>query len=264
MTPAFDFSGKTVLVTGSSQNLGQAIARSFAANKATVIVHGPTGEETSAAREALQAEIPGAKLHAAPFDLGRPDEIDAAFARLGREGMEPDILVNNAAHLGLGKKAGFLEQDRAFFREVLEINFFGAFHCSQLAARAMKARRCGNIVNISSLAAERAIFGRSAYNSSKAALDGLSRAMAQELAASGIRVNSISPGYVWTPRWEKLSAEDCRRRRMNIPCGEPTAPEEIARTVMFLCSDAAPTLTGARIVIDGGLNLQQVPSDTSV
>jgi 3-oxoacyl-[acyl-carrier protein] reductase len=182
---------------------------------------------------------------------------------LGGNNLEPDILVNNAAHLGLGR-AGFLEQDRAFFREVLEVNIFGAFHCSQLAARAMKHRGAGSIVNISSLAGERAIRGRSAYNASKAALDGLSRAMALELAPCGIRVNTIAAGYIWTPRWEKLTPEDSQRRRLNIPSGGPTAPEEIAQAVMFLCSDAAPTLAGARLVIDGGLGVQQVPPDASV
>lgn len=260
---AFDFSSKTVLVTGSTRNLGFSIAGAFAQSHARVILHGPTSESVAGARQVLLAAEPGALLETACFDLGKQGEIDAAFADLDQRGLAPDILVNNAAHLGLGA-SGFLEQSPDFFREVLEVNLFGAFRCSQLAAAGMAGRGGGSIIHVSSLAGERAIHGRSAYSASKAALDGLTRAMAVELAGSGVRVNAVVPGYVWTPRWNGLPPETVGRRKKNTPGGEPTRQAEIAQTILFLASDAAPSLLGARVVIDGGLDVQQVPRDIAL
>lgn len=259
----FDLSGHTVLVTGSSQNLGFSIAVAFARSQAQVILHGPRVDDVDEARQRLCSLVPEARLATIAFDLADADAISSAFASLEQQRLTPDILVNNAAHLGLGK-SGFLEQSPDFFREVMEVNLFGAFRCSQLAASAMSKRGEGHIIHISSLAGERAIWSRSAYNTSKAALDGLTRSMALELAPAGIRVNSISPGYVWTPRWDHLDKETEERRRKNTPTSDPTGQDEIAQMVLFLCSGATPSLTGTTIVIDGGLNIQQVPRDVSV
>lgn len=253
---------RTALVTGSMQNLGLTIACTLARNHIRVIIHGPDQRTAETARESLSAELPDAELEAIGFDLGNPREIEAAFSGMATRGITPDILINNAAHLGLGA-SGFLEQSPTFFRDVLEVNFFGTFRCSQLAAKAMAARGGGDIVMISSLAGTRPIWGRSAYNAGKAALEGLARSMALELGALGIRVNSIVPGYVRTPRWEQLDEGVEERRRKNIPVGHPTDQEEIAQTVLFLVSGATPTLTGACIAIDGGLGAQQVPRDTA-
>lgn len=263
MTVLHDFSNRIVLVTGSSQNLGSTIARAFARSHAQVILHGPEAGMVAEAREKLLSSEPKLKLETISFNLTNPDEIDAAFSDLKQRGIAPDVLINNAAHLGVGE-SGFLEQTMAFFREVMEVNLFGALHCSQLAAREMSKRGGGSIIHISSLAGERAIWERSAYNTSKAAIDGLTRSMALELAPLGIRVNAVAPGYVWTPRWDLISPETRETRKNNTPAGEPTRQEEIAQTVLFLCSSAAPSLTGARIVIDGGLNAQQLPRSVSV
>jgi len=257
------FKGKTVLVTGSTQNLGLTIAANFASAGARVVIHGVSQDEAEEAREACLAEHSGAAIEAQGFDLSDQSRIDAGFSVLKERGLMPDVLVNNAGLLGLST-AGFHDQTPEYFRQLFEVNLFAPFRCSQLAVPEMIQRGTGAIINISSLAGERAIWGQSAYSASKAALDGLTRSMALELAPMNIRVNAIAPGYVWTPRWDQLPTGAEQRRKTNTPTGAPTAQEEIARLVLFLASDAAPTLIGARLVIDGGLSIQQVPRDISV
>lgn len=253
---------QVALVTGSSHNLGLAIARHLADQVATVVVHGIDDAVATAAAARIAAETPGADLQAIGFDLSEPAAIEAGFAALAGRGLAPDVLVNNAAHLGLGPD-GVLDGKPGFLREVFEVNVFAVHLCSVLAARHMAQAGRGAIVNISSLAGERAILGRTAYNASKAAVDGLTRSMAIELAPLGIRVNAIAPGYIWSERWTRISDDEAAARRARIPAGEPTAQEEIAALVAFLASDRAGTLTGERIVVDGGLNAQQNPPDPS-
>lgn len=261
-TSFLSFAGKTVLVTGSSRNLGLTIAAAFIEAGARVVIHGSAANlETAHAQ--LQADYPDAAIFPISFDLGEQSAIEAGFEELEAKGWMPEVLINNAAHLGLGE-SGFLEQSPDFFREVIEVNLFGAFRCAQLTAQHLKAKGGGAIVNISSLASQQGIYGRSAYNVSKAALDGMTRAMAQELSGDGVRVNSLVLGYVWTERWNHLSEGVEARRRKNVPSAAPSAQEEIARTTLFLASESALTLVGAQVVLDGGMGIQQLPQDVGV
>jgi NAD(P)-dependent dehydrogenase (short-subunit alcohol dehydrogenase family) len=261
--PSFlSFTGKTVLVTGSSRNLGLTIAAAFIEAGARVILHG-SKNNLEIAEAQLKTDYPQAEILALSFDLRDSAAIDAAFGELVAKSWMPDVLVNNAAHLGLGE-SGFLEQSPEFFREVLEVNLFGNFRCAQLAAQYQKQHGGGAIVNISSLAGRQGIYGRSAYNVSKAALDGMTRAMAQELSGFGIRVNSVVLGYVWTERWNHLEDGVEARRRKNVPSAAPSSQEEIARTVLFLASESAPTLVGSQVILDGGMGIQQLPQDVGV
>jgi len=258
---SFNFTGKTVLVTGSTRNLGYEIARRFAISGAEVIIHGHSRESVENAIDSLRAEVPGAGLFPLPFGLGETTEITRAFQLLSRENRMPEILVNNAAHLGLGQN-GFLEQSDSFFREVFEVNLFAAFHCSRLVAEHLVEHgKPGSIIHISSLAGQRCIHGRSAYSVSKSALDGLTRAMAVELAPHHINVNAIAPGYIWTERWEDLSEADSLRRKANVPAGAPSYPGEIAAAAMLLASGAAPSLVGSILTVDAGMSAQQLPPD---
>lgn len=264
-SPLPDFSGHTVLVTGSTQNLGHTIALLFARAGARTIVHGRALPDAEAAACRLKTDTPSADVHATHFSLGENASIEACFDDLKIRGLMPDILVNNAAHLGLGADMSFLGQTPEFFGEVIGANLIGTMRCSQLAAAHLRdIGRGGSIINITSLAGERPIWGRSAYCASKAALEGLTRAMSLELAQHDILVNCISAGYIWTPRWNDLTPDQLARRRANAPCHEPTQQDEIARLTLFLASRQAPTLIGSRIVIDGGLNAQQVPGDVVV
>jgi 3-oxoacyl-[acyl-carrier protein] reductase len=264
-SPLPDFTGHTVLVTGSTQNLGHTIARLFASANARTILHGRALADAEEACCRIKTDTPSADIHAVNFSLGDMASIDNAFSNLKSRGLMPDILVNNAAHLGLGDDTSFLDQTPEFFREVINANLIGTMRCSQLAAAHLRDEgHGGSIINITSLAGERPIWGRSAYSASKAALEGLTRAMSLELAQHDIQVNCISAGYIWTPRWNDLTPEQEARRKANTPGREPTQQDEIARLTLFLASRQAPTLIGSRIVIDGGLNAQQVPGDVVV
>ena len=264
-SPLPDFTGQTVLVTGSTQNLGHTIALLFARANARTILHGRALADAEEACCRVREDSPSADVHAVNFSLGDKASIEAAFANLKSRGLMPDILVNNAAHLGLGDDTSFLGQTPEFFGEVISANLIGTMRCSQLAAAHLRdENHGGSIINITSLAGERPIWGRSAYSTSKAALEGLTRAMSLELAQHDIQVNCISAGYVWTPRWNDLPPEHEARRRANTPGREPTQQDEIARLTLFLASRQAPTLIGSRIVIDGGLNAQQVARDAAV
>ena len=264
-SPLPDFTGQTVLVTGSTQNLGHTIALVFARANARTILHGRALADAEEACCRVREDSPSADVHAVNFSLGDKASIEAAFANLKSRGLMPDILVNNAAHLGLGDDTSFLGQTPEFFGEVISANLIGTMRCSQLAAAHLRdENHGGSIINITSLAGERPIWGRSAYSTSKAALEGLTRAMSLELAQHDIQVNCISAGYVWTPRWNDLPPEHEARRRANTPGREPTQQDEIARLTLFLASRQAPTLIGSRIVIDGGLSAQQAPRDAAV
>lgn len=256
----FDFSDRTAFVTGSSRNLGFGIVKGFLDSGARVVVHGSTQESVNQAGEALKEHYAESRVFLLPCDLSSPEAVEAAYTILREERWLPDILVNNAAHQGLGT-SGLLEQDEAFFRDVLEVNLVSTLRLSRLAAEDMKENGGGAIVNISSVAGLRSLTGRSAYSVSKAAINGLTRSMAIELAPLGISVNEISPGYVWTERWNTLDRDIECYRRATIPSGNPSNSEEIAATVLFLASGAAPSLVGANIVMDSGFDAEWLPPD---
>lgn len=256
----FDFSGKTAMVTGSSRNLGFGIVKAFLDSGARVVLHGSSQQSVTRAGEILKEEQPGASVFLLPCDLGSTAEVDAAYATLQEQDWLPDVLVNNAAHQGLGR-SDLLAQEEDFFREVVEVNLMATFRLSRLVARHMKQKGAGAIVNISSVAGLRSLTDRSAYSVSKAAINGLTRSMAIELSPFGILVNEVSPGYVWTERWNNLDREVECYRRATIASGRPSSSEEIAAMVLFLASGVAPSMVGANIVMDSGFDAEWLPPD---
>jgi NAD(P)-dependent dehydrogenase (short-subunit alcohol dehydrogenase family) len=255
------FSEKTVLVTGASRNTGLGIAARFAAEGATVFVNGTTSEGVGRAAAELGAR--GLKgIIEAPADLANPAAVDALFRLIRDRTGRLDVLVNNAVIQGIGPS--FEEVPLELFERVVRVNLIGLFHVAQEAAKMMIRQGGGAIVNISSNVSTRAIHKRSAYVASKGGVDGLTLAMAVDLGPRGIRVNSVAPGYIHTERWEKLSEHDTLRRRANIPLGKEASADEIAAAVLFLASDEASGIHGARLVVDGGCTAQHMPLDVDV
>lgn len=252
------FKNKFVLVTGAGQNTGLGIAAAFAKEGATVFLNDRSPEGVDGALEILRQR--GLKrLVGLPGDISVPTDVEAMFRRIAAKAKRLDILVNNAAHLGVGPD--FLDVPFEFFEAVVRVNLLGTFQVSQHAARMMKRQGGGAIVSIGSNVSTRAIRQRAAYVASKGGIDALTMAMATELAPHGIRVNTVAPGYIHSDRWTTLAKGVAERRRSNVPLGREATPEDIAQAVMFLASDSAANITGARLVVDGGCSAQHMPVD---
>lgn len=255
------FNDKTVLITGSSRNTGLEIASCFAAEGATVFINGSTTE--SVQRAVAELRVRGhERLIEMPADLSDPAAIQGLFTNIRNHTGQLDVLVNNAVLPCCGYS--FEDLPLELFDKTIQVNLVGAFHVAREAARMMIAQGGGAIINIGSNVSERAIRKRSAYCASKGGIDAMTRAMAVDLGPRGIRVNTVAPGYIHTERWDVLPEEAILRRQANIPLGKEATGAEIAAAVLFLASDEASNIHGARLVVDGGCSAQHMPCDLDV
>ena len=247
------FAGSIVLVTGAGHGIGRAVAERFAAEGARVAVN-----DLDEARAAEVARtLDGAIAIAA--DVAVKAQVDAMFDRVETELGPIDVLVNNAGNIHAARH--FLEADEAWWDQLLDVNLKGAFLCSLRAAHAMARRHSGVIINMSSGGATRAHRGNVAYDASKGGIEAMTRAMALDLAPYGVRVNAIVPGLI---RTYDLSPEAAAERGAVVPMGRLGTPEDLAGPTVFLATADARYITGACLVVDGGVLVQQrsAPVDT--
>jgi NAD(P)-dependent dehydrogenase (short-subunit alcohol dehydrogenase family) len=231
---------KIALVTGSTHNIGLGIARAFAREGATVIVHSRHQEDA----KKIAGEINGDFFVA---DVAKPDEVAAMFEHIRKTHGCLDILVNSIAH---SAKAGLMETSLEEWNRILTINLTGYFLCIQHAARLMKERGGGSIINISAGSGERSSPGDAAYSVSKGAINSLTRQAAADLAPT-IRVNGLISGLVGTP----IGSKDMGNRKPEydmIPLRRIGRPEDVAEAAVFLASDKASYITNAILPVDGG------------
>ncbi len=248
----YDYSGKTVLVTGSSRGIGYATARMFLDSGARVMINGVNSERLEAAERSLNAFSDRVVSHKA--DVRYRAEVEGMFARLLRLWGGIDILVNNAADRPI---ANVVDMTDDVFDRNIDSCLKGTFLCSQLAARQMiKQGRGGKIVNVSSGSWKVARVGASAYCASKAGIVMFSGCLAQELGPYGINVNTVAPGLIdvgeeQTP--DKVAYDQATVRM--TPWGRIGKPEDIANAILMLCSPQADYMTGAVVSVDGGLSV---------
>ncbi|WP_280424506.1 SDR family NAD(P)-dependent oxidoreductase [Nocardia carnea] len=245
----FGLAGRTALVTGAGGGVGAAVAEAFAAAGAAVLV--TDIDKDAAARVAER--ITGAGGTAEPFalnvcDAGNARDAVAAAARLG--GGTLNILVNNA---GVIAPAMFPKLDEAKFRTVLDTHLMGSYHCSQAALDHLPDDGTGRIINVTSAAGLTGTIGQANYGAAKAAIVGLTKSLARELARRSITVNAVAPlaATAMTENIrsnEKLAAKTLAR----IPLGRWAYPDEIAPAFVFLASGAAAYITGQVLPVDGG------------
>jgi 3-oxoacyl-[acyl-carrier protein] reductase len=240
---------RIALVTGGSRGIGRAISVELARLGAHVYVNFSSSPQAAEETVKLCEEV-GGKATLLGFNVSKGEEVEKAFDSVREKSGKLDILVNNA---GITKDGLFVRLKEEDWRQVLAVNLDGAFLCARAAAKIMMKNRYGRIVNISSVVGEMGNAGQAAYVSSKAAVNGLTKALARELGSRNVTVNSITPGFIETDMTHGLS-EDLRAEHLKaIPLGRYGDPTEVANLVGFLAQEGAGYITGQIIGINGGM-----------
>jgi 3-oxoacyl-[acyl-carrier protein] reductase len=216
--------GRTALVTGASRGIGRSIATELAAAGASVVLSYRTG---AADAEGFAVEIGGRAVQA-----------------------DVDILVNNAGVTRDGLLVRLSDED---WNTVIDTNLAACFYTCRAAARGMMKKRAGTVVNISSIVGIRGNWGQTNYAASKAGIIGFTKSLARELGSRNVRANVVVPGYVKTQLTEALPEDAKEAMLQNTPLGRLGDPEDVAGAVRFLCSEEASFITGAVLLVDGGL-----------
>jgi 3-hydroxybutyrate dehydrogenase len=252
---------RAAAITGSTSGIGLAYARALAAEGANLAINGiMPADEAEKLRAGLEAEF-GVKVMFSAADMTKPEEIAQFIAQAEAAYGAVDILVNNA---GIQHVAPVDEFPIAKWDQIIAINLSSAFHTTRAALPKMKAKGWGRIINTASAHAFVASPFKSAYVAAKHGIAGLTKTVALEVATHGITVNAIAPGYVWTPLVEKQIPDTMKARGMTKeqvmnevlltaqPTREFVTVEQVAALAVFLCSDAAKSMTGTILPMDGG------------
>jgi len=257
--------GKSAVVTGSTSGIGLRIARALAQDGANVVING-FGDAGAIEKEraALEKEF-GIKALYAPADMSKPAEIAAMIKTAETAFGSVDVLINNA---GIQHVAPIEQFPIEKWNAIIAINLSAAFHTIRAAVPGMKARKWGRIINTASAHSLVASPFKAAYISAKHGLAGLTKTVALEVATFGITCNCISPGYVWTPLVASQIPDQMKTRNMTeeqvkkdvLLAAQPTKEfvtvEQVAALALYLTGDAAASITGANLSIDGGWTAQ--------
>jgi 3-oxoacyl-[acyl-carrier protein] reductase len=234
--------GKRALVTGGSRGIGRAIAEELARAGATVVIGYRSGADEAGE---VAAAIGGRAIQA--------DVANAAdAARLVEEAGDLDILVNNA---GLTRDGLLMRMSDDDWQTVIDTNLSGTFYTCRAVARGMLKRRGGSIINVSSIVGIHGNLGQTNYSASKAGIIGFTKSLAREVGGRGVRANVIAPGYVQTRLTEAIPEEMQQGMLALTPLGRFGTPADITGAVRFLASDESSFVTGAVLVVDGGLGM---------
>ncbi|MEA1015114.1 3-hydroxybutyrate dehydrogenase [Sphingosinicella sp. LY1275] len=256
--------GKTALITGSTSGIGLAIARAFAAEGADIMLNG-FGDATEIETTRRDLESGGVRARYSDADLTKAEAIETLMGQAQEELGGVDILVNNA---GMQHVAPIDEFPVEKWDLIIALNLSAAFHTTRLALPGMKAKGWGRIINTASAHSLVASPNKAPYVAAKHGIAGMTKAVALEAAQSGITVNCISPGYVWTPLVENQIPDTMKARGLTreqvmndvLLAAQPTKQfvtvEQVAALAAFLCRDEASAITGANLSMDGGWTAQ--------
>ena len=241
----FNLSGKTALVTGATGGIGGSIARALHAQGATVALSGTRKEVL----EQLAAEL-GERAFVVPADLSSAESVEALVPAAEAAMGSVDLLVNNA---GLTRDGLFMRMKDEDWDLVLRVNLDAAFRLSRAAIRGMMKKRWGRIVTITSVVGTTGNPGQANYAASKAALVGMSKALAAEVASRNVTVNCVAPGFIATPMTDVLNDKQREAILGTIPAGRLGAPNDIGAAVVYLASEEAGYVTGQTLHVNGGM-----------
>jgi 3-oxoacyl-[acyl-carrier protein] reductase len=239
---------KVALVTGASKGIGRAIAIEMAREGADVVVNYNQSKD-NANEVARSIDDMGRKALVIKADVSRANEIEEMKKSVLQEFDGVDILVNNA---GTHQHLKTWEMDQTEWNRVLRVNLDGVFLCSKTFSAEMRAKKWGRIISISSIVAFTGTDHEAHYGASKAAVAGLTKALALELAPYNITVNAIAPGWIETDMTSNTKEEEKREALKLVPLGRFGQPEDIAYAAVFLASDKASYMTGQTMHINGG------------
>jgi 3-oxoacyl-[acyl-carrier protein] reductase len=241
--------GKIALVTGGSRGIGKAVAELFALNGAKVIINGRDRDSLEKAREDIYSSCGGEAI-SVPFDVSKPEDVRDGFREIFKLTKSLDVLVNNA---GVMSDALIGMVTTSMLEEVFCTNVFGTVYCCQYASRMMMRQKSGAIVNMGSIMGINGSEGLTVYSGSKAAVVGITRSLAKELAAYNIRVNAVAPGFIDTNMTVSLPSQKYQERVQSIKMKKAGNPNDVAGCVLYLASDLSSYVTGQIIGVDGGM-----------
>src|SRR4030042_1104994 len=249
---AFGLEDRVVVVTGGSRGIGRELAGDFLEQGAKVFICGRKQENLAAAVEKLGG---GERLLAVPAHVARESDVENLFETAVRHFGGLDVLINNGGMNLLA--ASVVDADLPVWNKIIEGNLTGAFLCSRKAARIMREKKRGKIVNISSLAGTKASPGMGIYGVAKAGLEMLTKVLASELAPFNIQVNAIAPGVVRTdfskPFWATPAI--CEQIVKAVPAGRIAETADLVPIVLLLASGCSDYITGQTIMVDGGASV---------
>ena len=248
----FRLDGKVAVITGAARGIGFATADALSEAGATVIIADMDGAAASKASDSLVAK--GRKSSSIVLDVTDPRAVERAHDQIMKTNNQVDVLVNNAG-IAISFKPAETMEDEAW-NKVIDVNLNGVFWCCRTFGKSMLARGSGSIINLGSMSAEIVNYPQeqSNYNASKAGVHHLTRSLAAEWAARGVRVNAVAPTYIET----ELTREFMKNLEVSkhwidaTPMGRFGQPSEIASVILFLASDAASLMTGSIVSVDGG------------
>jgi len=243
-----DLNKKVVVVTGSGQGIGKAIALLFADHGANIVITDINQETANQTAEEIKTR--GVDAIAVASDVSSKDDVNNLFAKAVEKWGRVDVLINNA---GITMDGLFIRMKEEQLDRVLDINLKGTFLCAQAAANVMRKERSGVIINISSIAAQ-GNPGQANYSASKAGVIGLTKTLAKELAPLGIRCNAIAPGFIHTPMTDKIPEKYKEKVLAAIPLARFGEPDDVAKVALFLASDLSSYITGHILDINGGIS----------
>jgi 2-deoxy-D-gluconate 3-dehydrogenase len=245
---SFNLADRVFVVTGGSRGIGLEIAGMLLAQKAKVVICGRKQDGLDAAAAELNA---GDNLLAVPAHVAKADDVDGLFSRTLEGFGRIDGLINN---VGMNIVTGLVDADPGLWNKIIDSNLNATFLCSRKAGQMMREQGTGKIVSISSLAGRRSAPFMGIYGVAKAGIEMMTKVIAQELAAFNIQVNAVAPGMVRTkfsePFWS--NSEIYEQIIKTIPLGRIAEPVDVARAVLFLCSEASDFITGQTLMVDGG------------